>query len=74
MKQRDFAELLGISKSFMSEIVSGVKRPDLDLAFRIERATLGEVPAASFAFNQDGDAAPASQGPVFLTSQHLPHG
>jgi transcriptional regulator with XRE-family HTH domain len=56
IKQRDFANNLGISKSHMSGIVSGAKRPDLKLAFKIERLTGGKVPAKSFDSPEDGDA------------------
>lgn len=47
--QRDFAARLGLSPSYLCEIVRGRKTPGLRLAVRIERATGGAVRAASFA-------------------------
>lgn len=47
--QAKFAERLGISRSYLSEIETGAKKPALDLAFRIERETGGAVPAKSLA-------------------------
>ena len=46
--QRALAAQLGISPSHLSEIVSGRKRPSLDVAFDIERATGGMVPVQSW--------------------------
>jgi plasmid maintenance system antidote protein VapI len=62
IKQADFAETLGISRSFLSLIISGKRGLPLSLAFRIEEETNGAVTAKSFLNAQDGDAAPASQG------------
>jgi plasmid maintenance system antidote protein VapI len=41
-----WADRLGISKSFLSEILNGNRTPSLDLAVRIERMTEGAVLAA----------------------------
>ena len=41
--QRAFAETVGLSRSHLNEIISGRKRPSLDLAFAIARATSGTV-------------------------------
>ncbi len=47
-RQADAARVFGISQSYLSEIASGLKRPSLDTAFRIERKTGGQVPASSW--------------------------
>lgn len=41
--QRAFAEKVGISPSFLSEILNGPKEPGLDTAQKIEAATGGAV-------------------------------
>lgn len=46
--QASFAARLGISASYMSDIINGKKRPSLDLAFDIERETQGSVPASTW--------------------------
>lgn len=46
--QRAFAELIGCSPSYLSEIMSGRKRPGMDLAFKIHRATGGKVTVESW--------------------------
>lgn len=46
--QASFAARLGISASYMSDIINGKKRPSLDLAFEIERETEGFVPASTW--------------------------
>jgi len=43
-----FAEKIGISRSYLSEILSGKRRPGLVLAVSIERETCGAVPASSW--------------------------
>lgn len=48
LTQSQQAEIFGISRSYLSEIASGAKRPSLDVAFRIERETGGAVPASSW--------------------------
>ncbi len=56
LKQKDLAEKLGVSKSYISEIESGNKTPTLAL---LERYTeVFEVPTSSILFlaeNLDGD-------------------
>ena len=47
-RRSEWAQELRISEAFLSQIVNGKKRPSLDLAFRIERATDGAVPAGSW--------------------------
>jgi transcriptional regulator with XRE-family HTH domain len=44
--QADFATSVGVTQSVVSRMASGATKPGLDLAVRIERATLGLVPAA----------------------------
>ena len=46
--KKDFAAKIGVSPSYLSQILSGAKSPQLDLAFRIEKATSGEVPATTW--------------------------
>jgi len=46
--QREFAASVCASPSYLSEIISGAKRPGMDLAFAIERATNGAVPMSSW--------------------------
>lgn len=41
-----WADRLGISKSFLSDLLNGNRTPSLELAVRIERMTEGAVPAA----------------------------
>lgn len=46
--QTAWAERLGISKSYLSAILSGKRQPALDLAVRIQRATDDKVLATSW--------------------------
>ena len=48
MTRSEFAKTVGISAPYLSEILSGAKRPSLNLAFRIEEITGGEVPASGW--------------------------
>ena len=59
MTARGFAASLGISQPFMSEINSGKKMPNLDLAYAIQKATSGAVPC---------DYWPSSNGPRQLAA------
>jgi DNA-binding transcriptional regulator YdaS (Cro superfamily) len=43
-----WADRLGVSRSYLSDLLNGNKRPSLDLAVQIERATGGAVPATSW--------------------------
>ena len=52
-----WAARLGISRSYLSLLESGTKMPSLTLAVRIERATGGAVPAASWVAERPEDAA-----------------
>ena len=47
--QAKLSEALGISRGHMSLLVSGERKPSLDLAVAIERATGGAVPVSSWA-------------------------
>lgn len=49
LKQRDFAARLGVSASYLNEIVRRVKSPPIKLAAQIEVATEGAVPMAVWA-------------------------
>lgn len=48
VKRTVFAEKLGISKSHMTELCQGKKKPGRELAFRIEAATVGVVAASTW--------------------------
>ena len=48
-KHGEFAQKLGISGPYLSQILSGVRRPGLDLAIKIERETDGKVPVYTWA-------------------------
>lgn len=48
IKQSALAAALGVSRGYLSELVGGTKRPSLELAVAIERATNGAVPATSW--------------------------
>lgn len=56
--QTKLSEVLGISRSHMSLIVSGERKPSLDLALAIERATDGAVPVSSWAANPPAQPSP----------------
>ena len=51
-RQADLAKDLSISRSHMSELVSGSKKPGRNLAIAIERATDGAVPVSSWGSEQ----------------------
>lgn len=46
--QAKLSEALGISRGHMSLLASGERKPSLELAVAIERATDGAVPASSW--------------------------
>jgi transcriptional regulator with XRE-family HTH domain len=43
-----WAERLGVSRSYLSDVLNGNRRPSLDLAVRIARLTGGAVPVESW--------------------------
>jgi DNA-binding transcriptional regulator YdaS (Cro superfamily) len=47
LTQRTFAAQVGVSPSYMNEIVQGVKAPRMTVAAKIERLTGGAVPMAA---------------------------
>ena len=47
-RQHDLAAVLGVSQGYLSSLSAGKKRPSLARAVRIERATDGAVPVASW--------------------------
>lgn len=47
MQDKELAQLLGISRAYLSQLLSGVRRPGLDIAESIN--TLTGVPMASWA-------------------------
>jgi DNA-binding XRE family transcriptional regulator len=60
MRQSALAEVLEISRGHMSDLVNGAKQPGLELAFQIERATNGAVPAMSWVSIPDQPSQKAS--------------
>ncbi|MGA0540703.1 helix-turn-helix domain-containing protein [Neotabrizicola sp. VNH66] len=63
IRQAALAGALGISKGYMSELVSGDKSPGRELAVKIERATFGAVPVQSWDHPPAHDhAIPSNQG------------
>lgn len=46
--QKAFAKRVSVSPSHLSEIISGRKRPSLDIALAISRETGGEIPAEAW--------------------------
>lgn len=48
VSQAELARQAKISRSYLSELVSGAKVPSLKVALAIERATRGKVKAASW--------------------------
>jgi transcriptional regulator with XRE-family HTH domain len=56
-KRNEFARIVGISAPYLTQILSGLKRPSLDLAFRIETATGGVVPASCWVSHQEPSLA-----------------
>lgn len=47
LTQRSFAAQVGVSPSYLNEIVQGVKSPRMALAAKIEALTNGAVPMAA---------------------------
>lgn len=52
IKRNEFAKSVGISAPYLTQILGGLKRPSLDLAFRIEQVTQGAVPASCWVSHQ----------------------
>lgn len=46
--QSRWAEMLGVSRAYLSNILSGKRQPSLELACKIETITEGRVPAGSW--------------------------
>lgn len=61
---RETAEHLGISRPFLYDLKGGRREPNLETAVKLERATGGQVPVASWgrfkAVANAIDASPAS--------------
>lgn len=47
-KRSDFADQVGISAGYLTQLAGGIRTPGLDIAQRIERATDGSVPIESW--------------------------
>lgn len=54
--QREFARAVGVSASYMNEIVKGGKCPSLSVAAKIEAHTKGKVPMSAL-LSKSKDAA-----------------
>jgi len=52
IKRNEFARSVGISAPYLTQILGGLKRPSLALAFRIEQITQGAVPASCWVSHQ----------------------
>lgn len=52
-----WAGRLGVSRSYMSDLLNGKRQPSLDLALRIARLTGGAVPVESWEKTQRGKVA-----------------
>jgi|AntAceMinimDraft_1070359.scaffolds.fasta_scaffold21665_5 transcriptional regulator with XRE-family HTH domain len=65
IKRNAFAQSVGISAPYLTQILAGMKRPSLDLAFRIEKATNRLVPASCWVSHQEAsiDAEPTAGSP-----------
>ena len=48
INQSDFAASIGVSRGYVSLLISGQKSPSLELAVKIERETCGYVQAKSW--------------------------
>lgn len=48
MTQAQLAEMVGVSRAYMSQLVKGPKTPSLAVASAIERATKGRVKASDW--------------------------
>lgn len=71
--QRSFADAVGLSRSHLNEIISGRKRPSLDLAFAIARATSGAVTVDAWEPSTDDDAHRNGSTSNQETSHDKPH-
>ena len=57
MPKSEMARRLGYDKGNFHRILTGVNRPTLDLAARIERETSGSIPISAWADNSLNDAS-----------------
>ncbi len=58
-----WATRIGVSRSYLSDMLNGKKTPSLDVAVRIERLTQGAVPASSWIAPAPDAGAPAVAPP-----------
>lgn len=61
-KQVDFARELGLTPSYLNQLLTGYRYPSRELARRIEQATKGKVKAAALLL-WEKPAAPAVSDP-----------
>lgn len=52
MRQVELARRLGLSNGYLHNLLRGNRRPSLDMALRIERATDGAVPVQAWAIEE----------------------
>ncbi len=57
IRQTRFAEKMGMSNSYLSQIVSGDRKPSLTLALRIQAETGGAVDLSTFGSPRTATAA-----------------
>jgi len=57
LAKSDFAKSIGISRGYLSDLMSGRRRPTLELAFQIQAETKGDVPAESWLNNPMKEAS-----------------
>ena len=50
LSQVKFAEMVGVSDAYISQINKGIRRPGPDLAFKIEKLTNGAIPRDQLLF------------------------
>ncbi|UWQ30225.1 helix-turn-helix transcriptional regulator [Leisingera sp. M523] len=48
IRQKAFAEKVGISAPYLNQILAGKRRPGIDLMEKIQNATGGEVPVSEW--------------------------
>ena len=60
-RKQDFANEIGIVPAYLSQILSGIKRPSFDLMVRIDAASDGQVPLASWIRRDAIDPKEAAQ-------------
>ena len=60
-RKGDFAKSLGTSPAYLSQLLSGYRRPSLDLMVKIEAATCGAVPISSWVIKNSECSASSTE-------------